>query len=136
MKDRECINRFVMLRSQGWSFSRIEAELKVSKPTLIQWSRDQQFAIQNLRATETEALAEKLFKPLAQRWESLAHDLARVEEELGKRKLEDIPTVRLFALAASLREQIARESGPLNFRDSEIGGLDMDNLRVEHTWSV
>lgn len=136
MKDKESVNRFVMLRSQGWSFSRIATELDVSKPTLIKWSREQQFAIQNLRATETEALAEKIFKPLAHRWEAMARDLARVEEELDKRKLDDIPTLRLFALVAALREKIANETGPVNFLEAEEDELDPGSFFDPQRWSA
>ena len=35
MHDIEIRNRFIQLRSQGWSFARIVVELNVSKPTLI-----------------------------------------------------------------------------------------------------
>ena len=63
MTDQETIARFIFLRSQGWSFNRITVELNISKPTLIKWSRQYQFDINNLRATETEALAERVFAP-------------------------------------------------------------------------
>ena len=53
MTDQETIARFIFLRSQGWSFNRIAVEINISKPTLIKWSRQNKFAIQNLRATET-----------------------------------------------------------------------------------
>ena len=55
MTDQETIARFIFLRSQGMSFNDITVQLGVSKPTLIKWSRQHQFEIQNLRATETEA---------------------------------------------------------------------------------
>jgi len=61
MKDEETIARFIHLRAQGLSFARIATELNVSKPTLINWGRQFQFEIQNLRSVETEALAEKRF---------------------------------------------------------------------------
>jgi hypothetical protein len=108
----------------------------VSKPTLIKWSRQHQFAIQNLRATETEALAEKLFKPLHQRWEAMALDLARVEQELGKRDLEDIPTARLFSLVASLRQKIAGEIGPVAFRETTTAIPASEYVIDEHKWSA
>src|SRR4051812_40751110 len=63
MKDQETIARFIQLRASGWSFARIASEINVSKPTLIQWSRTYQFEIQNLRAVETEALAENSSLP-------------------------------------------------------------------------
>ncbi len=43
MTDAENVARFIMLRSQGWSFTRIATELNVSKPTLIKWSRQSEF---------------------------------------------------------------------------------------------
>ena len=115
VKDQETIARFIQLRAQGWTYDRISTELKVSKPTLIQWSRQHQFTIQNLRAVETEALAEKCFAGRQQRWEKLGHDLRRVETELAKRDLADISTARLLGLAARLRAEAAREVGDLCF---------------------
>ena len=50
MHDEKTVQRFIELRSQGWPFARIATELNVSKPTLIHWSRNHQFQIQNLRA--------------------------------------------------------------------------------------
>ncbi len=136
MTDAENMARFIMLRSQGWSFNRIATELNVSKPTLIKWSRQHQFTIQNLRATETEALAEKLFKPLPERWQAMSADLARVEEELSKRKLDDIPTARLFTLAATLRERIAREAAPAHFSETTTAIPQSEFVYDVHKWSA
>ena len=136
MTDAENMGRFVMLRSQGWSFNRIAVELGVSKPTLIKWSRQFEFEIRNLRATETEALAEQLFKPVHERWEVMARDLARVEEELGKRKLDDIPTARLFALAATLREKIAAETAPPDFSETTAHIPLEERTICVHKWSA
>jgi Homeodomain-like domain-containing protein len=96
MKDQETIARFIHLRANGLSYDKISAELKVSKPTLIQWSRKYQFDIQNLRAIETEALAEKCFAGRQERWELVSRDLSRVEAELAKRDLADVPTSQLL----------------------------------------
>lgn len=112
MTDQETINRFVFMRSQGWSFNRIQVELNVSKPTLIKWSRQYQVEINNLRATETEALAERVFGERHQRWEILARQLKKIEEEIDKRDLEEIPASRLHAIAAQLRAEIKAELGP------------------------
>src|SRR5258706_6973236 len=115
MKDQETIAQFIHLRAQGWTFDRISAEIKTSKPTLIGWSRTYQFEIQNLRAIETEALAEKCLASRQQRWEQLGRDLRRVNEELAKRDLTDIPTSRLLMQAARLRAEASREAGGLRF---------------------
>jgi hypothetical protein len=42
--------RFINLRCRGLSFARIAQEMKVSKPTLLAWSRKYRFAKQNFRA--------------------------------------------------------------------------------------
>jgi transposase len=118
MNDQETIARFIFLRSQGWSFNRITVELNVSKPTLIKWSRQHQFEIANLRATETEALAERVFRQRHERWEVLARQLKRLEEEIEKRDLEEIPASRLHAIAAALRAEINREMGHVHFAET------------------
>jgi len=52
MNDVETHQKFISLRAQGISFQRIAEELKVSKPTLISWSRkfQSEAAAQNLRS--------------------------------------------------------------------------------------
>jgi transposase len=118
MNDQETIARFIFLRSQGWSFNRIAVELQLSKPTLIKWGRQHQFEIANLRATETEALAERVFRQRHERWEVLARQLKRIEEEIEKRDLEEIPASRLHGIAAALRAEINRETGHVHFSET------------------
>ena len=134
MTDQETIARFIFLRAQGWSFNRIAVELKVSKPTLIKWSRQHQFDIANLRATETEALAERIFRQQHERWESLARQLKRLEDELEKRDLEEIPASRLHGLAAQLRAEINRELGPLHFSETTKRIPTEEFVIDEHKW--
>jgi hypothetical protein len=43
----------------------------------------------------------------------LAEKLGRVEQELRQRGLADVSTSQLYAMAASLRRQIERETGPI-----------------------
>ena len=113
MTDQDNLKRFILLRSQGWSFNRIQVELNVSKPTLIKWSRQHQFEINNLRATETEALAETVFGARHERWRDLAAQLKKVEEEISRRGLEELSASRLHGIAAQLRAEIKRETVPI-----------------------
>ena len=113
MKDDQTIDRFIELRAQGWSFSRIAAELNVHKNTLLAWSRKHQHRIHNLRALETEALAEKFKLSRQTCLETLAEDVRRIRDELSRRDLKDIPTARLITLAALLRAEAGRLTGPL-----------------------
>jgi hypothetical protein len=118
MTDQETIARFIFLRSQGWSFNRIAVDLNVSKPTLIKWSRLHQFEIQNIRATETEGIIEKVFKSQQERWQKLANELDRIEAEMAKRTLDTVSTGSLMQLAAKLRAEISRETGQPKFSEA------------------
>jgi transposase len=136
MNDPETIARFIFLRSQGWSFNRIQVELNVSKPTLIKWSRQHQFAIANLRATETEALAEQVFRQRHERWDVLARQLKRLEEEIEKRDLEEIPASRLHGIATALRAEINREIGRVHFSET-TSHIPMEEFVIDrHEWEV
>ena len=115
MKDQETQQRFIELRSQGWSFNRIAAELNVSKRTLINWSRKFRFELQNLRAIELEALREKLIATAEMRARALAHELTRIQIELQTRDLSKVSTTRLYSLAHSLRRQILQETATPGF---------------------
>jgi transposase-like protein len=115
MIDTEVQERFVTLRSQGWSFARISQELNVSKPTLIKWSRQYQYDIQNLRAVELEALVQKWIAPREETISTLGQQLQKVEAELASRDIAALPTARLFSLAASLRSQIRKTAGEMEF---------------------
>jgi hypothetical protein len=134
MNDVETQQRFVFLRSQGWSFNRIAVELNVSKPTLIKWSRQFQFEIANLRSTETEALAERIFRQRHERWEALAHQLKRLEEEIAKRDLEEIPASRLHSIAAALRAEINREIGTVRFSETTKHIPSEEFVHCQHDW--
>jgi transposase len=136
MKDSETIARFILLRSQGWSFNRIAAELNVSKPTLIKWSRQHQFDIANLRATETEALAERVFRQRHERWELLARQLKRIEDEIEKRGLDEIPVARLHCLAAGLRAEIKHEVGTVHFSETNSRIPSEEYVIARHNWEV
>ena len=134
MNDVETQQRIIFLRSQGMSFNKIAVELNVSKPTLIKWSRQFQFEIANLRATETEALAERIFRQRHERWEALARQLKRLEEEIESRDLEEIPASRLHSIAASLRAEINREMGTVQFAETGKRIPSEEFVPYQHDW--
>ena len=124
MHDEKTVQRFIELRSQGWTYARLMAELNVSKPTLINWSRKHQFQIQNLRAIEMEALADKWLSSVAGRINMLGEQLRKVEAEIAGRDVKDLSTAQLYCLARGLRRQIEQATGSVQFTTSvaEIPG--------------
>lgn len=115
MPDENTVKRFIELRTQGWSYARLVAELNVSKPTLIAWGRKHQFQIQNLKAIELEALNEKWLASIRDRVNAWGEQLRQVESELAHRNVSDLTTPQLYTLASSLRRQIAQATGPTRF---------------------
>jgi len=113
MKDQETVQKFIELRAQGWSFVRIAAELGVAKSTLTEWSRKFRFEIHNRRALALDDLQDRVLGTVESRVTALAEKLGRVEQELRQRGLAEVSTSQLYSLAASLRRQIQRETGPL-----------------------
>ena len=124
MHDEKTVQRFIELRSQGWTYNRLMAELNASKPTLIAWSRKYQFQLQNLKAIEMEALAEKWLASVSERVNALGEQLRRVETELAGRDMKDLSTAQLYSLARTLRRQIEKATGPVRFTNpvAEIPG--------------
>ncbi len=115
MHDDTTVQRFIELRAQGWSYARLMTELNVSKPTLIAWSRKHQFQIQNLKAIELEALAEKWLASTSERVNALGEQLRKVEAAISQRDVGELTTSQLYALARSLRGQISQATGPTRF---------------------
>jgi hypothetical protein len=109
----ETRQKFVELSAQGRSLLHIAGELGVAKSTLIEWSRQFRFEIQNQRALELDDLRNKLLGPRQKHAAELAEKLAAVEAELRRRDLTQVSTPRLYSLADSLRRQLERETAGL-----------------------
>jgi len=125
MKDEETQAQFIVLRGQGKTFAAISDQLGVSQGTLVNWSRKFRFELQNLRAIRMEELRNKAMATTEDRVNALAGELHRVEEEIKKRDYSDVPMPRLLSMAESLRRQIVRETGEIQFT-SPINGMPHD----------
>ncbi len=134
MKDQETIQKFIELRSQGWTYARLMAELNVSKPTLINWSRKFQFQIQNLRAIELEALANQWLSSVTERVNGLGQQLQKIEAELELREVKDLSTAQLYTLARQLRRQIEEAAGPVRFTSAVAEIPDDEYHDQVHDW--
>ncbi|MCB9026112.1 MAG: hypothetical protein H6625_07340 [Bdellovibrionaceae bacterium] len=94
--------QFVVLRAEGFSFDKIAAQLKVSKPTLIEWSRQLARDIRNLKATKVDALREQFLVTKEEKLKRLRSTLAKINDEIDKRDFSDVPTVKLLELEGQL----------------------------------
>lgn len=56
MKDNKTKQRFIEFRAAGCSFDNIAKQLNVAKSTLIDWSKEFEYEVANLKAIELESL--------------------------------------------------------------------------------
>ena len=140
MKDAETKHRFIELRAAGRSYADIASELGVSKQTLINWKKEFQLEIDNLRAVEIDAVQRRYAMHRQGRIELLGSMLDGLKAELAKRNLSDLPTERLIAHILKVGAAIAREEFDLKFsgRDERpITAQLVDELNTTiDTWSA
>ena len=129
MKDQQTKSRFVELRAKGWSYDRIARELRASKQTLINWSKEYSLQISNLRNIEIEALQEKFCLLKEQRIELFGKKLKTNNEELDKRDFKDIPTEKLFDLIIKYASALKHEEVEMVFEE-EISDIFPDWKKV------
>ena len=122
--------KFITLRAQGYSFDKIAKQMKKSKAVLIDWAKEFEEEISNLKALELEALYEKHYLLKEHRLKSLGSLLKKAEAELEKRDFTEIPTDKLIDVYAKLsgiaQEQVTEPS----FKSSGDIAEDKDNRRL------
>lgn len=136
MKDLNLKDKFVELRAEGKSFVSISEELKVSKPTLIGWSKDLRHEISNLRQIQLEAIREKYRIGKEKRAERLSNHLVKIENEFEKRNLETVPTHKLFELMLKIFHEIEFEDETLNFTSDQTDPCDIMGDSLKTNWQV
>lgn len=123
---------FLELRAKGMSFAKISEQIGVSKPTLIDWSRELELEVSNLKAIEMEALYEEHRLNKEARIKRLGNQLNKLEAEIENRNLADIPTSKLFDLYSSVLKTIKEETGTMIFK-KESTGFEID-LTTASSW--
>ena len=137
MKDQNTKEKFIELRAQGISFEKIAKELKVSKQTLINWSKELALEISNMKALKLDELQEMYSLSKQKRIELLGKKLQTLEEELDNRDLETIPTHKLFELLLKYQDVLKDEDLEIVFKKKQ--GLE-DNFLADmvpiDTWKT
>ena len=113
MKNVEDKERFIELRAEGRSYADIAAVLKVSKPTLIAWSKELSLEVQNARNLRLDVLFEKYAVAKTKRVEVFGKRLDAILKELDTRDLKEVGTPTLLALALKYGENLREEYVPL-----------------------
>ena len=111
--------RFIELRAKGWSFDKIAKETGKAKQTLIDWSKELQDEIANLKAMELEALYQSYYLLKENRLQTFGTMLTRIKEEVERRDLSDVPTDKLLELLLKYNSQVKEEIVEPIFKSSQ-----------------
>ena len=109
---------FIDLRATGHSFNKITKKLKVSKSTLIEWSRELSDEINNAKALVLESIREEYLLGHEHRIRIMGAKLNKITQEIFQRDLSDVPTWRLFEIERKMIDQIAKNDIKIEFSET------------------
>lgn len=105
----ELKQRLIEMRAKGYSYDKIAKELGKAKQTVIDWAKELDEEISNLKAMELEALYENYSLLKESRLKNLGNLFNKVRNEIEERDLSDVPTDKLLALYIKLNETVRSE---------------------------
>ena len=119
MEPTDLKERFIELRAKGWSFDKIAKELGKAKQTLIDWSKELQEEIANVKASELEVLYEKYYLLKEARLQTFGEMITKIKKEVEGRDLSDVPTDKLLDLLLKYNSLVKDEIVEPTFKSSE-----------------
>lgn len=122
----ETKEQFIELRAKGWSYDKIAKKLGKAKQTLIDWNKDFEYEISNLKSLELEALYDKYYLLKEGRIKMFGGMVQKLKEEAMNRDLSELPTDKLLDLLLKYDNQVNEEVIELRFKTS--GEVKEDNL--------
>ncbi len=111
--------KFIELRAQGYSFDKIARKIGKAKQTLIDWSKELEEEIANLKAIELETIYEKHYLSKETRLRTFGEMLTRIRHEITNRELSEIPTDKLLELFLKYDKQLQDELVEPKFKTSQ-----------------
>ena len=98
--------RFVTLRSQGLSIEEISKQIHVKHKALIEWEKELAGELENAKGIILDTLSEKYAVTPASKVELWGQILDKINKELSKRDLSDVPTDKLLLMLAKAQEKL------------------------------
>ena len=128
---------FIELRAKGWSFDKIAKQTGKAKQTLIDWSKELQDEIANLKASELEAIYESYYLLKENRLQTLGGVLNKIKDEILSRELKEVPTDKLLELLLKYNTQVKEEIvEPIYKTSTEITEERLDKELLEELTAI
>jgi hypothetical protein len=119
MKDIKTKHRFVELRAQDKSLRTAADELRIGLQTAVRWERELKEQIENLKIIELDALLERHRLTLQAQIERYGAELTRLNEEIEKRDLAEVPTPKLYDIMIKLHARVDAARPAFTLRDDD-----------------
>ena len=137
MESIDIKERFIELRAKGYSFDKIAKELGKAKQTLIDWSKELQDEIANVKALELEALYEKFYLLKESKITNYGTILSKITTELKNRDFSKVNTGQLLELYLLYFEKLSQEVIEPVFKSSqEIKEDKEDSLLLQELTGI
>jgi len=117
--------QFLVLRADGMTFDNIALKLKVTKPTLMKWSKLFKDDLNDLKCLAILALKEQYKYTQKSKYETLLKHLNKVDEAIEKKDLSKVSIKDLLALKNDILENLNITESNTNFIN-----LDLDDLSL------
>ena len=131
--------RFIQLRGQGLSYRKIAAELNISTPTLVKWSRTLAVQINNARVIEFETLKEEYLATRKHRVKVLATQLNNISQALVEHDFSKVPPQSLLEMQTKVASELNDISPKMQFNRDMPRGCE-EHIQMEltkrHAWEV
>lgn len=138
MKDFDKRMRFIQLRAENKSYSKICRELGISKGTCSSWNKELQDEIRQFREEHLKELYDQYYLMRSDRIEALAKKVKKLEEEIEARPVSEISTENLWRLYRQFYDMLKREIIELKTEQWEksLGALVFDkDLEESLRWT-
>jgi len=123
--------QFIELRAKGYSYQKIADDIGVSKPTLIEWSKEEQTSrdIHNQRTLYLDELQEKYAMTKRHRIAVFGDVLNRAKAELDKRDLSEMSTDKLVTMVIKLSDTLRQDETELELHgDYELPAFGLGEM--------
>lgn len=112
--------KFLLLRADGLSFDKIAKEIKVTKKTLIQWSRIFKDDINDLQFQAMRDLKEQYSFSKQKKYEQLLKHLQKIDEAIEETDLKTASIKDLLLVRNDLNYKLEQMEKNTKFTDTNL----------------
>lgn len=112
--------KFVQLRSAGKTYNEISQEIEISKPTLVEWSKELEAELNNEIEIYKEEIRKKFRLDFERQMQLKAKILDKLEAEVLSNDFSEIPKIKIIELILKITDSMG-EPNRFKFKGIDLG---------------